>query len=381
MTTATALKLPVRPRRSVRFCYDRLMRSWFRLTLLVILLAPSIRTSALPSENPASDYALAEKALQSLLNTPLGGTLPRLTWKVVILNTWETNAYSNGQGTISLTRGLAFILGNHPGVWAAAIAHEMGHVVTHSPEAGTTFEAEVRRAYLAAGGNPEDPDAAWAFQVLPAAGGFLNLKGERRTESEADRLGLFLMAEAGFHPDFAVALDRLMLSALGDQTKYSVFLLSHPLWSSRERETLRVKGIALAIFNQRWPDSAKSPGGEAPPIGKIKSVSVARDPKNDSLDMRVAFDLRNCRRRQVRVAAVLLDRHGKLHSSVPAYRAADGTFALNSMLPALASDSAQTILRVPARAVAASGRRLMAEIFLVADDWTIDLWLQPLLFP
>lgn len=210
----------------------------------------------------------------------------------------------------------------------------------------------------------------------------MNLSGERRTEAEADRLGLFLMAEAGFHPDFAVALDRLMRAALGDQTKYSVVLLNHPLWSNREEETLRAGKIALAILGQRWPDISKSPGGPAPPIGKIQSVKVTYDPQGaGSLEMQVAFNLRNSRRRQVRVAAVLFNHHRKLRTSLPAYQAPDGSLAVNFMLPALAGDSGETTVRIPDNAVDVHGQKLTAGIFLVADDWTIDLWLQPVQFP
>jgi hypothetical protein len=359
----------------------RQMRAWIRLTPLLMLIVPALVASAPLPEDPASDYALAQKAMQTLLDTPLGRTVPKLAWKVEILDTRQVNAYFNGRGTVSLTRGFAFIVGNHPGVWAAAIAHEMGHSVTHNPEARAAFEAELRRAYVGAGGNPDSLDAAWAFEVQPADEGVLKLKGDRDTESEADRLGLFLMAEAGFHPDFSVALDRLMRAALGDESKYSTFLLNHPLWSSREEETLRVKNIALAIFNQRWPDAAKSPGGEAPPIGRIRAVTVDQSPDKDAVDLRVAFDLRNSRQRQVRVAAVLLDHHRKLRTSVAAYQAPDGTLDVNSIVPALRSDSAETVVHIPAQAVAIHGRQLTAEIFLVADDWTISVWLQPVRFP
>jgi hypothetical protein len=51
------------------------------------------------------------------------------------------------------------------------------------------------------------------------------------------------------------------------------------------------------------------------------------------------------------------------------------------MLPALGRDSAATTLRIPYDALSLGGQKLTAEIFLVADDWTIDLWLQPVQFP
>lgn len=64
------------------------------LMLLAVLVEISART-AVP-EDPASDYRLANQALQGLLASPLGHTLPRLPWKIQILQSWGVNAYSNG---------------------------------------------------------------------------------------------------------------------------------------------------------------------------------------------------------------------------------------------------------------------------------------------
>ncbi|HEY6293078.1 MAG TPA: M48 family metalloprotease [Terriglobia bacterium] len=353
--------------------------------LFLALAGLSWLASAAPparAEDVTSDYRISGQALQQLVSSPLGRTLPALPWKVEILESWFVNAYSNGRGRISITRGLAFNLGDHPGVWAAAIAHELGHVVSAYPAGQPAFEAELRRAYLAAGGSLSDPDAEWALQVTPGVHSAFNLGGKRRTEYEADRLGLLLMAEAGFHPDFAIALDRRMRSTMGDQSKYSEFLLNHPLWSNREQQTTRAERIALAIFNQRWPDAARSPGGEAPPLGRIVSVTLNQEPvagvSVGATVMHVSFEIQNAARRQVRVAAILLDDNRKVHTSVPAYRAPDGTLELNSMVPALDRGSAEAALRIPADVVDVRGRKLKAELFLVADDWTLDLWFQPL---
>jgi hypothetical protein len=329
-------------------------------------------------EDPATDYSLANKALQTLVTTPLGQTLPRLPWKIDLVESWQVNAYSNGRGQIAITRGLAFILGDHPGVWSAAIAHELGHAVMLYPASQPPFEAEFRRAYLASGGRLSGPDAQSALGAA-AGGGLLHRSGQRRIEYEADRLAVLLMAEAGYHPEYAVALDRLMRSATGDQAKSSEFLLSHPLWSNREEQTVRIEGTALAIFDHRWPDPARSPGGAAPPIGGIESVAVSQDPQ--ALVLHVRLEIRNAHNRQIRVAAVLLDQNQRVRTPLAGLQAPDGSLALNAMVPQLDHGPAETTLRIPVAAVAGEPRKLKAELFLVADDWTLSVWFQPLEFP
>lgn len=348
---------------------------------VLMLLSLGTCAQARPPEDAASDYRLADKALETLLSTPLAKTLPNLPWKIDITPNWHVNAYSNGRGEIAITRGLAWILGDRFGVWAAAIAHELGHAVILYVAYQPGFEAELRRDYQAAGGNLSDPSVAEALQVTRSAGGLLNPGGQRRTEYEADRLGLLLLAEAGFHPDFAVALDRSMRSTLGDQSKYSQFLLSHPLWLQREEETIRQQKVALTLFNHFWPDPARSPGGPAPPIGSIQSVQVRADPKDRALVLNATLDIRNAHNRRVRLAATLLDGRRVVRAALPAYRAPDGTLAVNVMLPGFEQGRTEATLRIPAAAVEGEARNLKAVLFLVADDWTISWYFKPVELP
>lgn len=350
------------------------LRSMTTPMLLAVLFAISAHTAA--PEDPASDYRLANQALQDLLASPLGHTLPRLPWKIGIFQSWGVNAYSNG-GVISITRGLAWVLGDHEGLWAAAIGHEMAHSVMLNPSCQPQFEAEVRRAYAAAGGNPDDPQAAQDLRVTPARGGMLHLGGQREVEYEADRLGLLLMAEAGFHPDFAIALDRRMLSTIGEDARFSEFLASHPIWSNREQQNERDESVPLAIFTKRWPDASRSPGGPPPPFGKVQSVKVTSD-ASSALVLDVKFEMRNVAGRQARVAAILLDHNRKVRTSHVEDQAPDGTLAVNAMLPGFDHGPGEATLRIPRDAIESGGSKLRAAIFLVAGDWTLDLWFQPL---
>jgi hypothetical protein len=353
-------------------------------TVVLVAFASAAPARAIAPDDSAKDYQLGDQALQALLASPLGQTLPRLPWKVQILDNWQVNAYSNGRGDISITRGLGWVMGDHLGVWAAAIAHELAHSVMLYPASRPAFEAELRRAYQAAGGDPGDPQTAAELSVDPPRGGLLRLGSQRRVEYEADGLGLLLMAEAGFHPDYAIALDRRMLSTIGEETRSSEFLLSHPIWSNRERQNAREERVPLAIFNQRWPDAGRSPGGPPPPFGKVQSVTVVENDaagtgsKGAALTFDVKFELRNAAGRQLRVAAVLLDRNHKVRTARPDYQAPDGTLALNAMVPAMDHGQGEATLRIPRDAVDGNGAKLKAAIFLVADDWTLDLWFQPL---
>ena len=363
-------------------CYLGIMNvaGWHITLLMFVTVIAPLRTAeaACPPEDTAAEYQLANEALHDLLATPLGHTLPNLPWEVGIAANWEVNAYSNGRGRITITRGLAWVMGGHLGVYAAAIAHELGHGIMLYPAGQPRFEAELRKIYAASGGNPADPDAKRALRVIPAATGLFDLKGDRRGEYEADRLAIFLMAEAGFHPDFAVALDRIMRSAVGDQARYSELLLSHPLWSDRELATERRERFALAIYNHVWPDAARSPGGKAPPIGNIQSVTVNAETGNSGLALDIKFNLRNAGTRPARIAAVLLEKNRKVRAARAEYRAPDGSLTLNVPLTHLAGGHSEATLRIPYDAVATRSKKLVVALFLVAGDWTDDLWFQPI---
>jgi Peptidase family M48 len=348
-----------------------------------VLMIVSLGTCAYarPPEDPASDHQLADKALKTLLATPLAKTLPNLPWHIEIIQSWRVNAYSNGRGEISITRGLAWVMSDRFGVWAAAIAHELGHAVILYGTYQPGFEAQLHRDYQAAGGNLSDPSTEEALRVARPAGGLLNLGGQRHTEYEADRLGVLLMAEAGFHPDYAVALDRSMRSTLGDQTKYSEFLLSHPPWLEREEQTVRQQSVALTLFNHLWPDPTKSPGGAAPAVGSVLSVTAAADPQAHALVLKAALQIRNGHNRTVRVAAILMDGRRRVRASLPAYQAPDGTLGVNVMLPGFEQGRTEATLRIPSAAVEGELSNLKAVVFLVADDWTLSFYFKPVELP
>src|SRR5206468_6808113 len=64
----------------------------------------------------------------------------------------RVNAYANGAGWLTVTSGLAAILGNDRGAWAAVLGHEIGHFVIYARLSAylTGFQRELEKAYLEA---------------------------------------------------------------------------------------------------------------------------------------------------------------------------------------------------------------------------------------
>jgi predicted Zn-dependent protease len=155
---------------------------------------------------------------------------PRWNWEVNTLKTQELNAYCMPGGKIMVYSGLAEKLKLSDAELAAVIGHEMGHALReHTRE-------RVSRAYaqqLALAGVAVVTGAGQ--QVLDLANTVaavtFQLPHSREQESEADRMGLELMARAGYDPNAAVSVWKKMIAA--EQGSPPEFLSTHPSPESR----------------------------------------------------------------------------------------------------------------------------------------------------
>ena len=321
---------------------------------------------------------LAEEVLRSLVSSPMGKAAPPQPWEVVLIDDPRFNAFIDGAGHITVTSGMATLFGAERGLWATVLAHEIGHFVVHQQFQAYLpgFQAELEKAYREARAAGEQP-AAPPVRLIPLGGG--SRKAARAREYEADRAGLLLMAQAGYHPDFVILLERLLHSFFGDEPKLTEFLSSHPRWAERERRAQQDQAVALAIFESRWPDAAKSPGGPGPAFGTIGPITVGRlgESNPQDLTLRVPVQVWNAGSRQVRVEAIFLDNGRPVQSTVPELRATDGLLVLNVNLAQPPSESTEVALRVPVAALATRNLKLKAEVFLIAGDQTLALGFKP----
>jgi len=150
-------------------------------------------------------------------------------WEINVQSTPELNAYCMPGGKIMVYSGLVEKLSLSDAELAAVLGHEMAHALReHTRERVSRAYAQnlliVGVATVVGLGGVAD----LASQVADVTFG---LPHSRQQESEADVIGLELMARAGYDPRAAIALWQKMSAAEGSGTPQ--WLSTHPSNSTR----------------------------------------------------------------------------------------------------------------------------------------------------
>lgn len=148
------------------------------------------------------------------------------TWEVQVFEDNQVNAFALPGGKIGVYTGLLKVATTQDQL-AAVIGHEVSHVIAnHSGERVSQQMASQGVSQLAGAATGIDPQT---FGI--ATNVFYTMPGSRTQESEADLLGLDLMARAGFDPRQAVTLWQNMMNAGGQ--KPPEMLSTHPSDTTR----------------------------------------------------------------------------------------------------------------------------------------------------
>jgi predicted Zn-dependent protease len=172
---------------------------------------------------------------------------PGWPWEVNTLTTKELNAYCMPGGKIMVYSGLVEQLDLTDAELAAVIGHEMAHALReHSRE-------RISRAYA------QQLALAGVAVVTGAGEGALNMANtvasvtfqlphSREQESEADTIGLELMARAGYDPNAAVSVWKKMMSA--EQGGTPQFLSTHPSPQTRIKDLQALVPKVMPIYQK-----------------------------------------------------------------------------------------------------------------------------------
>lgn len=173
------------------------------------------------------------------------------SWEVRVFNDETANAFALPGGKIGVHTGLLDVAKNQDQL-AAVIGHEIGHVLSeHSNERVSTSFAtnaglQVIAALMGSRGGAEQ-QLAMGLLGVGAQYGIL-LPFSRVQESEADTIGLQLMAGAGFDPRASVTLWENMSKAGGGQPPE--FLSTHPSHGTRIQNLQKGMPAAMNLYQQ-----------------------------------------------------------------------------------------------------------------------------------
>ena len=200
------------------------------------------------ANTPASSNRSYQAAAQQIADRLLrAARLNPAEWEVQVFSSQQVNAFALPGKRIGIYDGM-FQVTESAGQMAAVVGHEIGHVQAEHSRA--RIEAEMIRNFgvqliqIAL----DIKQIAYSREIAALLGlgaeyGLVRPYG-RQQELEADRLGLSLMAQAGYRPEDAVALWRRMQER-GGQAANLGFLSTHPAPADR------VKALEALIQQQR----------------------------------------------------------------------------------------------------------------------------------
>lgn len=251
--------------------------------------APYTKRSQLILISPSEENRLGTAAFQQVLSNEkishdpaLQAVVERIGWRIATVAgrpdfRWEfvvfddpemANAFALPGGKVGVYTGI-FPVARTEGGLATVMSHEVAHVLAHhgAERLSQGLVAQMGAAALQAGmagSNPAVVEGVMSAYGLGANVGVL-LPYSRLQETEADRVGLLLMARAGYNPREAVRVWERMLRE--DRRRRPEFLSTHPSAGRRIQDLNRWLPNALASY-QPSPDQATEstrllPGVEA----------------------------------------------------------------------------------------------------------------------
>jgi len=174
---------------------------------------------------------------------------PDYSWDVRLVRSEQVNAFCLPGGKMVVYTAILPVCQTDAGL-ATVMGHEIAHALAQHGAERMAQTQMVNIGMTAAGGalgNMDPNDRAKIMAVLNAGAKFGILKYSRSHESEADHVGLLLMAAAGYDPRESVKFwERMRKMAGGGKTPE--FLSTHPSHETRIRDLENWMPQALSLY-------------------------------------------------------------------------------------------------------------------------------------
>jgi metalloendopeptidase OMA1, mitochondrial len=198
-----------------------------------------------------AEHDMVVRVAQRLVNA-VGGDAQGFDWQVSLVRGEQANAFCLPGGKIVVYTGILRYTENEAAL-AAVMGHEMAHAIArHGSQ--RMLRTNVAQTLLAgAQFSFTDMDPRQRQMVMAALGAGAQygviLPFSREHENEADAMGLFYMARAGYDPQEAIAFWQRMDSSGGRQPME--FASTHPSHETRVEHLRELMPKALAEYQNR----------------------------------------------------------------------------------------------------------------------------------
>lgn len=177
-------------------------------------------------------------------------------WEVNTIKSDDLNAFAVAGGKIVVYTGIIEKLKLTDDELAAIIGHEMAHALReHGRERAsmqmlTNLGLKYGAAAAGLGGGEQQ-----IAQLVTNYG--LTLPNSRKHESEADLVGLEIMARAGYNPNAAVNVWKKMAEATNNKGKATQFLSTHPAPVTRIEQIQKTIPTVMPYYEAYYKGKAK----------------------------------------------------------------------------------------------------------------------------
>jgi predicted Zn-dependent protease len=184
----------------------------------------------------------------------IAGAITQLTggsWEVVVFEDATPNAFALPGNKIGIHTGMIELVDNQDQL-AAVIGHEIGHVLAKHSNERASQEMAVSQGMnvIQAVSAPQTALGQTALGLLGVGAQYgILMPYSRVHESEADKIGVDLMAKSGFDPRQSISLWQKMQQTSQGQQPLE-FMSTHPAHGTRIQDLTRHMTHAMELYQQ-----------------------------------------------------------------------------------------------------------------------------------
>lgn len=207
-----------------------------------------------------------------------------LPWKFTLLNSTVINAFALPGGQVFISRELASRFANEAEL-AGVLGHEIGHVTAEHADRSIGTQLGLQVVALGVSilvGN--DTALQLASQAVVTGAGVYALTFSRDQETEADRLGMRYMTQAGYDPSAMLSVMQVLAAASEGNAQWEI-LSTHPAPESRIKDIRKLlqrkkfreaaEGSAHQLYTERYQQQLLEPLRRLPPAPRAERFDLS----------------------------------------------------------------------------------------------------------